>query len=218
MATTYYRGDVYRVPDQVDYTYSVWCSETPTATTTHAVTWTEWTCTSPTNVTPTASTTTNSEAWYYWTTDSTGAAGGYRHSEHDQDRLRRLRPQITPEQREQRERQQAENERRWAAERAEKQTAKDRADELLDANLTDAQRSDLARDGFFFVDSLKGNKYRIRRGRVANVDAMHKCGERVSHKLCAHPQLYVPDGDTMLAQKLMLEHNEDEFLRLANRS
>lgn len=96
--------------------------------------------------------------------------------------------------------------------------ATERANELLHAHLTDAQRSDLARDGFFFVDSLRGNKYRIRRGRVGNVDAMHQCGEKVSHRLCAHPQLYVPDGDTMLAQKLMLEHNEDEFLRLANRS
>jgi hypothetical protein len=99
----------------------------------------------------------------------------------------------------------------------ERKQAKDRAAQLLDSNLTDAQRSDLKRDGFFFVDSLHGNKYRIRRGRAGNVDRMKDCGKNVSHRLCAHPMDYIPDSDTMLAQKLLLEHDEDEFLRAANR-
>ena len=36
--------------------------------------------------------------------------------------------------------------------------------------------------------------------------------------LCAHPTVRVPDADNMLAQKLYLESNEEEFLRIANHS
>jgi hypothetical protein len=37
-------------------------------------------------------------------------------------------------------------------------------------------------------------------------------------RLCSHLIELVPDADTMLAQKLHLECNEDAFLRIANHS
>jgi hypothetical protein len=98
----------------------------------------------------------------------------------------------------------------------ERAAARKRAEELLITHLTDAQRSDLKRDGFFFVESQLGKRYRIRKGREGNVDRYCDKGEKIVGKLCIHPQAYVPDFDTMLAQKLMLEHNEQEFLRVAN--
>jgi hypothetical protein len=36
-------------------------------------------------------------------------------------------------------------------------------------------------------------------------------------RYCIHPRDAVPDEDTMLMQMLMLETNEQEFLRIANR-
>jgi hypothetical protein len=50
---------------------------------------------------------------------------------------------------------------------------------------------------------------------VANVDVVCKDG-KVLHRLCAHPADFVPNPDTMLAQKLYLEHQEEAFVKIAN--
>jgi hypothetical protein len=36
-------------------------------------------------------------------------------------------------------------------------------------------------------------------------------------KYCAHPEIWTPDGDTMIAQLLMLKTDEARFLQIANR-
>jgi hypothetical protein len=63
--------------------------------------------------------------------------------------------------------------------------------------------------------SKSGKKYRINRGRSANVDVLDENG-KVVRSLCAHPRDGVPDADTMLSQALMLKHDEPGFLRIAN--
>lgn len=103
---------------------------------------------------------------------------------------------------------------------AERASAKDRAERLLREHLTPKQREELQQKGHFTLELLsKGQRklYRIERGRSRNVKQVDDSG-RVIKTLCAHPIAAVPDADTMLAQKLMLEGSEDEFLRIANHS
>jgi hypothetical protein len=96
-----------------------------------------------------------------------------------------------------------------------RKAASERAERLLVACLSSAQRGELTTAGWFEVQSSRGRRYRIRRGRVRNVIEVDMLG-RTLRTYCCHPFDGVPDADTMLAQKLMLETQEDEFLRLAN--
>jgi len=95
--------------------------------------------------------------------------------------------------------------------------AVDRARELLLSHLTDEQRRTFENNGWFVVEGGRtGGRYRIRQGYAGNVDVLD--GDLVSHKLCAHADpVAVPWPDQMLAQKLMLEIDEDDFLAIANR-
>ena len=52
------------------------------------------------------------------------------------------------------------------------------------------------------VERATGRTYRIKRGRVANIDVLNELGA-VVQRLCAHPALNVPDSDTMLAQEII---------------
>lgn len=90
-----------------------------------------------------------------------------------------------------------------------------RAKELLKGALAQAQLERFDRDECIPVDTAKGNKYLIRKGRTKNIDVLNPDGS-VKHRLCVHPASDCPDFDTMLAQKLWLEHSEDEILRMAN--
>jgi hypothetical protein len=94
--------------------------------------------------------------------------------------------------------------------------AKKRADELLKAHLTPQQREELEMKNHFHL-LVGAKKYRINRGRSRNIQLVNEQGVVVK-TLCAHPSEMIPDADTMLAQKLMLEANENEFLRIANHS
>ncbi len=94
-----------------------------------------------------------------------------------------------------------------------------RARALLDSLLSAPQRKTLQEQKFFDleVQARDGAKkvYRIRQGRSGNVDLLGADGKPI-RRYCAHPDLFVPDEDTMLAQKLMLETAEEQFLRTAN--
>jgi hypothetical protein len=92
--------------------------------------------------------------------------------------------------------------------------AKQRAEALLRSCLTPQQQEELDRLNHFHL--LVGDRrYRIKRGRSRNIELLDESGRPIK-KLCAHPGEYVPDADTMLAQKLMLETDEEAFLKLAN--
>ena len=97
-----------------------------------------------------------------------------------------------------------------------KQEAEVNALKLLRDTLTPRQLEAFEKDHCIPIDSEKGNRYLIRKGRAQNIEVIDK-GGNITHRLCAHPVESVPDYDTMLAQKLFLEHNEEEFLRVAHR-
>lgn len=81
-----------------------------------------------------------------------------------------------------------------------------------------AQKQTLDKDRCFYLTSSSGKRYRIDRGRSQNVRLVEETTGKVVRTYCAHPVEAVPDPDTMLAQKLMLETDEAAFLRIANAS
>lgn len=88
------------------------------------------------------------------------------------------------------------------------------AEALLRRHLSAGQLGQLQAHGFFDVER-PGRTYRIHRGRSINIQVLE--AGRTTHRLCFHPGAPMPDADTMLAQKLMLEANEQEALRIAIR-
>lgn len=102
---------------------------------------------------------------------------------------------------------------------ARRENAANVAERLLLEHLTEEQRQTYRRNGWFVVHGGKSKRqYRIRKNpsMIANVDVL-EC-DMVVHRLCGHCRLdQVPMGDNLLAQKVMLEIAEDDFLRIANR-
>ena len=99
--------------------------------------------------------------------------------------------------------------------RESQEAARAKAEALLRATLDKKQNEDLDQKGWFLVDGKSGKRYRIERGRSGNVRLLNSDGS-VRSRHCAHPQICCPDADTMLTQKLMLETDDQEFLRIAN--
>ena len=126
---------------------------------------------------------------------------------------------LTEEQKLERQRQADE----WAAQHQreieELNVAKAKAEKLLRENLSPAQLSELVKDNQFTLRTHQpdGSQriYRIARGRSRNIHEVNEAGVRL-RTLCAHPAEAVPDADTMLAQKLWLEADEEAFRRIAN--
>lgn len=151
-------------------------------------------------------TSSNIDPWIPWNSSLFARGGG-------------ITPRITNEEYQARRRQQ--EERRVIVE-GEKARARERAQVLLREHLTDAQKAELADKRFFSlstIDSKTGEErlYRIHQGRAGNVEQVDASGRRLK-KFCIHPQIDCPDEDTMLAQKLWLETQEDRFLQVANHS
>jgi hypothetical protein len=106
---------------------------------------------------------------------------------------------------------------RIEAESARIEAARARAHALLLSHLTPAQRQTFETNKWFVVEGGRSKtRYRVRSHACAgNIELLD--GERVTHRLCGHCDHTIPLGDQLLAQKLMLELDEDEFLKLANR-
>lgn len=105
--------------------------------------------------------------------------------------------------------------RKQEAERARIRAEADgRAMELLKSCMTQEQWESLCAVGFFYVKAKSGRKYRIDRGTHGNVKVVDK-DNKVIERLCIQPG-GVPVGDSMLAQKLLIETAEDVFRRHAN--
>lgn len=99
--------------------------------------------------------------------------------------------------------------------------AKQRAEELLHACLSEQQLEDLVKRNCFYIeiDGTNGKKerYRIDRGSHGNVKQLDAKGS-IIRSFCIQPP-GVPDGDAMLAQKLFLEGSEEaraKFWETAN--
>jgi len=95
------------------------------------------------------------------------------------------------------------------------EAAASRAEELLFTFIGEDRKKQYAEFGHFDVP-VNGKLYRIRKGRSNNVLLLENGEPKI--KYCAHPSDAVPDGDTMLAQFLMLTSDEKRFLALANKT
>lgn len=99
-----------------------------------------------------------------------------------------------------------------------REAANKRAEELMLAHLTPAQREQIKTHGWFIVEGGRSKlNYTIRPHAYAgNIEVLDANGRR--SRLCCHVDHTIPVFDNALAQKLMLEHDEDAFLRIANRT
>lgn len=97
----------------------------------------------------------------------------------------------------------------------EARAARRKARRLLLRNLTPEQRVSYRRSRSFVAVSPTGVRYLIKFGRHANVYILDEEGKAVA-SLCGFPSEKVPNEDTLLAQKMMLESCEEEFLEVAN--
>ena len=128
----------------------------------------------------------------------------------------RVQHVSSPEEREQARLHQEEAVRRQKEREAALRKIAERAEALLCGNLTKAQIEQLTRSGKFLVETKSGRIYEIRRGQQHNVFLLGPDGQPIE-EFCAHPSGGLPDADAMLAQKLVLETDEEHFCRIANR-
>lgn len=187
----------------IDGTYYFDCG-----TTTSSTVWNTWTTTG------TSTSITNYPAWDNWVTLPTSTLT-YQVSSSPWVYTDPRTPEQIEAARVEAERQAQE----WRAQeeqrRLDQQLAAEKARVLLEENLSDEQRAQLHDNNWFEVVTPKGT-YRIRFGRAGNVDR-YRDGRHVD-RYCIHPEENVPNEDVMLAQKLLLETDEEAFLRIANRS
>lgn len=96
--------------------------------------------------------------------------------------------------------------------------AEEKALQLLKEWLTPVQLKDFEQHQYFFVRGSKTRaRYKITRGATFNVVELDAKGDGKT-KLCFRPVGASTIGDTMLAQKIMLETDEPRALKIANRS
>jgi hypothetical protein len=187
--------------------WQTWCDSTAS---TAVTTWGDW-CDTSTNAATAAST----AVWITWTTSGTATGNTAVTTYHPQ-------PFVDNRSAEQK----AADEARWVAERAEvarkaeiaaaeRKAAIEKARALLLSMLSVKQREQYQRDRFFeVIGQHTRRRYRVRQGTHGNVRLLDDKGREVT-SYCAQPS-GVPDEDAMLAQALMLEHHEQDFLKVAN--
>lgn len=93
--------------------------------------------------------------------------------------------------------------------------ADEKAKKLLEECLDEEQKKTFRKDSFFLFEVKSGNRYKINKGCSRNIQQVDKEGKVLRH-LCIHPRNNVPVYDTMLAQKLALEAEEEKVLKVAN--
>lgn len=95
--------------------------------------------------------------------------------------------------------------------------AEERGMQLLLDNLSGGQRKQYKRHKWFVViGGSTGQRYRINYGRQMNIEGIDGSYRR-KFGLCFLPSGGLCHGDTMLAQKLALEHDEENALKVANK-
>lgn len=96
----------------------------------------------------------------------------------------------------------------------EQEEAETKAEQLLREHLTEEQAASLDKKDAFLVSVKSGRRYKIKRGTHGNVREVDAQGKEI-RSFCIQPA-DVPTADAMLAQKLMLEHDENGFHLIAN--
>jgi hypothetical protein len=186
--------------------WTTWTSNTSNATTSFGnlgtaataatVVWTEW-------ATSTASS-------FKIVTAASDPYGPYK-NETDEERIARLERQaIEAEQRRRRERRR----------RIRSDLAVIRAQRLLHSVLSEEQLAEFEQTKAFtltVIDSRTGveRRFRINEGKAGNVTEVDEDGHALA-KYCVHLYGHEPMEDTLVAQKLLLETDVEEFERLAN--
>jgi len=95
--------------------------------------------------------------------------------------------------------------------------AEQKAHALLCAWLSSEQAQQYSSQKHFeVIGSDTGTRYRIRHGRMVNIDQLDSAGDRVC-VLCVVPEGNLAASDCMLAQKIALETFETKALAIANR-
>lgn len=92
-----------------------------------------------------------------------------------------------------------------------------RAEELMLMMIEETQKKQYLEFGFFDVE-IREKTYRIKTGTSGNVKLLDEKRVKEIASYCIHPQEYIPDHDTMLAQLLMLKTDEERFLKTANKT
>jgi len=94
-------------------------------------------------------------------------------------------------------------------------TAESTAEKLLAEHLDDKQLEQFRNHRYFEVIRDAGKRvYRIKHGWAGNIEVFE--GGRLVETMCIHPSAQVPFSDNLLAQKLLLEADEQRFRRIAN--
>ena len=94
--------------------------------------------------------------------------------------------------------------------------AEQKAHALLCAWLSPEQAQQYSSQKHFeVIGSDTGTRYRIRHGRMVNIDQLDSAGDRVC-VLCVVPEGNLAASDCMLAQKIALEMFETKALTIAN--
>jgi hypothetical protein len=183
-------------------------------------TWTKWVTTSTSTTacssndvwyiwsgTDSATSTGSTAVWQRWVTTVGTSSGNISYEPY------RTR-ELTPEEKEQH-RLAQEKAKQEAEERQRKyDEARKKAEELLFGCLNPEQKEELKKDKHFHVLACSGKRYRVRPGTT--VEELDETNKTVA-RYCIHTKESVPAYDEALIQKLMLELNEPEFLRIANR-
>jgi hypothetical protein len=99
---------------------------------------------------------------------------------------------------------------------ARQEKARERARTLLERHLTPKQWLDYEEFGHFFIKTPKGHRYQIGSAHYQNVVRLNKRRKAMRTLCVVVRDVNVPVEDLMLAQKLMLETQEDAFLKIAH--
>jgi hypothetical protein len=92
----------------------------------------------------------------------------------------------------------------------------EKATALLREHISAAQWRQLEEFGHFdAIGARTGRRYQIRHGYAGNIVGLDVAG-RPDVQYCIHPDMRMPTEDVMLAQVLLIECNEELFLRTAN--
>lgn len=159
--------------------------------------WFAWTSTSSTSADIT---------WSNWTSGTTASAtdGIYSYRQRE----------LTAEEQQQIE----ENRIRYQEETKRKEEAKVKAEkvaeELLIDHLSGLQKSDWKKNKYFSVVSPKGRNLRLLPRRTSNIEEFDSQNKRIG-VYCIHPDFEIPINDQLLMQKMMIEHHEEEFFKIA---
>lgn len=112
-----------------------------------------------------------------------------------------------------------EYERRESIRIEEQKVAVEKAQQILLDHLTPNQKEAVEKNGWFVIEGgMSKKKYKIKTRTVAgNVEEIDDKGIVIA-KYCCHISHNFPSPDHHLAQKLMLEWDESEFLKIANKT